>query len=116
PSYYILFGVFFAQSSRFLRDFSNLRDSHFVLLIARTFSEDLKWRIVYLYYDGHSRRKISELLHISRSIVNKVLQIYVKWGTVVNPWQKPPGRHKTLSHDEMKVLLINKRKYEQIEI
>ncbi|CAB4479059.1 unnamed protein product [Rhizophagus irregularis] len=31
-----------------------------------------------LPYD-HSQRKFSELLHISRSIVNKALQIYVKW-------------------------------------
>ncbi|CAB5379810.1 unnamed protein product [Rhizophagus irregularis] len=34
--------------------------------------------------------------------VDNVLQIYVQWGTVVNPWQKPPERHKTLTQNEMK--------------
>ena len=69
-----------------------------------TFSEDLKWRVVYLYHDGHSRENITKLLHISKSTVDRVLQVYVKWGTVMNPWQKPPGRHKTLSRNEMKVV------------
>ena len=67
------------------------------------FSENLKWRVVYLYHDGYSRKKIARLLHISNSTVDKILQIYVQWGTVVNPWQKPPGRHKTLTQNEMKV-------------
>jgi transposase len=72
--------------------------------MAHTFSEDLKWRVVYLYHDGYSRGKIAALLHISKGTVDKVLRIYVQWGTVVNPWQKPPGRHKTLNQDEMKVI------------
>ncbi|CAB4496411.1 unnamed protein product [Rhizophagus irregularis] len=72
--------------------------------MARSFSEDLKWRVVYLYHDGHRRKKIAELLHISKATVDKVLQIYVQWGTVVNPWQKLPGRHKTLTRNEMKIL------------
>ena len=72
--------------------------------MAYALSEDLKWRIIYLYHDGYSRKNISKLLYISRSIIDKVLQTYVQWGTVVNPWRKPPGRHKTLNRDEMKVI------------
>ncbi len=72
--------------------------------MAYALSKDLKWRIVYLYYDGYSRKKISKLLYISKSTVDKVLQIYIQWGTVVNPWQKSPGRHKILTHSDMKVI------------
>jgi transposase len=72
-----------------------------------TFSEGLKWRVVYLYHDGHSRENIAKLLHISKSTIDRVLQVYVKWGMVMNPWQKLPGRHKTLSRNEMKVLLFH---------
>ena len=53
--------------------------------MARAYGEDLKWRIVYLYHDGYSRKKIARLLHISKATVDKILQIYVQWGTVVNP-------------------------------
>jgi len=72
--------------------------------MARTFSEDLKWRIVYLYYDGYSRSRIAKILYTSKGVVNKVLQIYTQWGTIVNPWRKPPGRHKTLNRNEMMVI------------
>ncbi|CAB5363445.1 unnamed protein product [Rhizophagus irregularis] len=72
--------------------------------MARAFSEDLKWRIIYLHHDGYSRIKIARLLHISKCTVDNILQIYVQWGTVVNPWQKPPGRHKTLTQNEMKLI------------
>jgi len=41
--------------------------------MTRAFSEDLKWRVVYLYHDGHGRKKIAELLYISKSTVNKIL-------------------------------------------
>ena len=75
-----------------------------MLLMAYAFSKDLKWRIIYLYHDGYSRKKISKLLYISKGTVDKVLQIYVQWGTVVNPWRKLPGRHKTLNQNEMKVI------------
>jgi hypothetical protein len=72
--------------------------------MVRSFSEDLKWRIVFLRHDGHSRKKIAELLYISKGIVDKVWQIYIRWGTVVDPWRKSPGRHKILNRCEMKVL------------
>ncbi|GBB98439.1 hypothetical protein RclHR1_32280001 [Rhizophagus clarus] len=90
--------------------------------MARAFSEDLKWRIVYLYHDGHNRKKIAELLHISKYTVDKVLQIYVQWGTVVNLWQKLPGCCKTLTRNEMKILQelvkdkLHRVAYEQNEL
>ncbi|GES93184.1 helix-turn-helix domain-containing protein [Rhizophagus clarus] len=74
------------------------------LEVSRAFSDDLKWRIVYLYHDGYNQKKIAKLLHISKCTVDKVLQIYVQWGTMVNPWQKLPGCHKTLTRNEMKIL------------
>lgn len=76
--------------------------------MARAFSEDLKWRIVFLYYNGHSSDKIAEFLYISRTTVKKVLQIYMRWGTVEDPWKKPSGRNKTLTRDDMKVFTIYK--------
>ena len=68
------------------------------------FSEDLKWRVVYLYRNSHSRRRIAELLHISKGTVDKTLRVYMQWEAVVNPWQKPPGRYKILNRNEMKVI------------
>ncbi|GES90178.1 homeodomain-like protein [Rhizophagus clarus] len=67
----------------FLCDYSRFFSTIF---IAHAFSEDLKWRIVYLYYD--------------------VLQIYVQWETVVNPWQKLPGYRKTLTRNEIKIIIL----------
>ncbi|CAG8709060.1 10349_t:CDS:1, partial [Funneliformis mosseae] len=68
----------------------------------RAFSEDLKWRIVFLYHDGHNQEKIAKLLHICKGTFKKVLQIYVRWKTVVDPWQRPLRRHKTLTWSDMK--------------
>ena len=62
----------------------------------RSFSEDLKWRVVFLSYDRYSNDKISKLLYISRSFVYKVLKIYSKWGAVTDPWRRIPGRKKNL--------------------
>jgi transposase len=72
--------------------------------MARAFSEDLKWRIVFLYYNGHSSNKIAELLYISKTTVKKVLQIYMRWGAVIDPWKRPPGRNKTQTQDDMKLI------------
>ncbi|PKB93508.1 hypothetical protein RhiirA5_507947 [Rhizophagus irregularis] len=49
---------------------------------------------------------------LNKRTVDNILQIYVQWGTVINLWQKPPGRHKTLTQNEMKILreLITKDK------
>lgn len=67
------------------------------------YSNDLKWRIIYLQNDGYSKKQISKILYISISLVSKVLQLYKKWGTVTNPWSKIPGRHKTFDRNDMNV-------------
>jgi len=53
--------------------------------MAKTLVEDLKWRIVLLYYDGYSKKQIAQLLYVGKTLVNKVIHIYKKWGCVVNP-------------------------------
>jgi len=70
------------------------------------YSNDLKWRIIYLHYDDYSTLQIANLLYISKSFVNKVLRIYKKWGTVTNPWRQIPGRHKTFNRNDMNVRLL----------
>jgi transposase len=71
------------------------------------FSIDLKWRIVYLYYDGYSKRKIAQILYMSKYTVKKVLRNYRKWGCVIDPWLKKAGRYKTFNGDDMKASIIS---------
>ncbi len=78
--YYLTF--FLLKVRDFFIVYSILKDLYVFFLMARSFSEDLKWRVVFLYHDGHKRKKIAELLHISKATVDKVLQIYVQWETV----------------------------------
>ena len=70
------------------------------------YSDDLKWRIIYLQYDGYSKSQIAKLLYISKGLVKKVLRLYKKWGTITNPWQQIPGRHKTFNRNDMNVMII----------
>ena len=67
------------------------------------YSNDLKWRIIYLHYDGFSKEQISKFLYISMSLVKKVLCLYKTWKTVTNPWRQIPGRHKTFNQNDMNV-------------
>ena len=67
------------------------------------YNEDLKLRVIYLQYDGYSKKEISKILCISISLVNRVLRLYKKRGTVINPWKKIPGRHKTFGRNDMNV-------------
>ena len=67
------------------------------------YSNDLKWHIIYLQYDGYSKEQISKLLYISIALVKKVLHLYKKWGTVNNPWRQIPGQHKTFNQSDMNV-------------
>ena len=66
------------------------------------FSTDLKWRVVYLYYDGFSTKKIAQILYMSKYSVKKILRIYRKWGCVINLLLKRAGRHKTFNGEDMK--------------
>src|SRR5260363_49802 len=46
------------------------------------YSDDLKWRIIYLHYDNYSISQIISILYISKGLVRKVLRLYKKWGNV----------------------------------
>jgi transposase len=63
-----------------------LRISNLGLLNIDSFLEmlsaDLKWRIVYLMWDGYSTREISALLYISQSTVSRVIRLYSETGSV----------------------------------
>lgn len=65
-----------------------LPEDHIKLNMLPAYSNDLKWRIIYLHYYGYSKEQISKLLYFSISFINKVLNLYKKWGTVTNPGDK----------------------------
>jgi transposase len=71
--------------------------------MGRSFSEDLKWRVVYLYQDGYSKRRISELLYMSYSGVCKTLRNFRRWNCVANPFKGASGRKKLFKGSDMKV-------------
>lgn len=71
--------------------------------MAKTLAEDLKWRIILLYYDGYSRKQIAQLLYVGKTLVNKVILIYKRWGCVVNPWKRITGRKKIFNRNDMNV-------------
>ena len=70
----------------------------------KEFSEDLRWRIIYLYYDGLSSVDIANTLHMSKSVVNKIIAIYNRWACVKNPFKGIPGRRKLFSGEDLAVL------------
>jgi len=70
------------------------------------FSTDLKWRIIFLYYDGFSTRQVAKMLYMSRFTVKKVLGIYRKWGCIVDPWIKKTGRRKIFNGNDMKASIF----------
>jgi transposase len=66
----------------------------------------LKWRIVYLYNEGFSRKKISRYLYIGMTTVGNVLRIFNKWGCVESPLKGQRGRRKRFSVQNMEVLAL----------
>ena len=67
-------------------------------------SEDLRWRIVYLYNDDYSITDIANTLYISKSFVIKIINLYKRWACVVNPVKGIPGRKKLFSRRDMCIL------------
>jgi len=63
----------------------------------REYSEDLRWRVVYLYTDGFSCIDIANILYISKSSVVRIIKIYEKWACVTNPFKGIPGRRSSLA-------------------
>ena len=70
----------------------------------REFSEDLYWRIIYLYTDGLSIVEIANTLYMSKGVVNKIIKRYNHWACVKNPFKCVPGRRKLFSRTDMSIL------------
>jgi len=39
-------------------------------------SEDLRWRVIYLFYDSYGIQEIAELLRLSTATVKRILACY----------------------------------------
>jgi transposase len=66
-------------------------------------SEDLRWRIVYLFYDSHGIQEIAELLRLGTATVKRVIACYQKWKCVINSLKGLTGRRKIYNGTHMKV-------------
>ncbi|GBB91264.1 hypothetical protein RclHR1_18430004 [Rhizophagus clarus] len=62
----------------------------------KEFSVDLRWRVVYLYYDDLSTVDIANTLHMSKSIVNKIIKRYNRWVCVENPFKAALERNEII--------------------
>ena len=67
-------------------------------------SEDLCWRVIYLFMDGFSTADIVSTLYVSKGFVNKVKKRYIRWGGVKNPFKGVPGHRKLFSRTDMAIL------------
>ena len=74
--------------------------------MSKKYSEDLKWRIVYLWNDNYSIEQISRFFYISEKTVYKVLNNYILWKDVKDPIQRPKGRRKFFNNSDLKVCII----------
>lgn len=72
----------------------------------RSMSEDLKWRIIYLSRDGYSTKQITRLLYLSKSMINKTILTFNKWGCVNNPLRGKQGRKKIFGRHDLNVRLF----------
>ena len=70
----------------------------------KEFSEDLRWRVVYLYCDGLSITNIANTLYMSKSVVVKIINLYEKWACITNPFKGVPGRRKLFNREDMYIL------------
>ena len=70
----------------------------------KEYSEDLRWRVVYLYNDYFSITDIANTLYISKSSVIRIINLYKKWACVTNPFKGIPGKRKLFSRGDMYIL------------
>ena len=70
----------------------------------RGFSEDLCWRIIYLYTEGLSTTEIANTIHISKGVVNKIEKRYNHWAYVKNPFKGIPDQRKLFSREDLAIL------------
>jgi transposase len=69
-------------------------------------SEDLRWRVVYLFYDSYSIQEIAALLKLSMSTIKRIIACYQQWKCVINPLKGQTGRRKIFNGTDMKVSLF----------
>ena len=69
-------------------------------------SEDLKWRVVYLWLDGHKSKEISQLLYISEVTVKRILHYYNLWMCVNNPFKRKQGRKRVFNNNDINVNIL----------
>lgn len=74
--------------------------------MTKAFSEDLKWRIIYLWNDGYSAKRISTMFYISERTVHRVIKYYKLWQNIKNPIVTKPGRRKIFNNSDMRVCII----------
>ena len=65
--------------------------------------EDLRWRVIYLYYDSFSLQEISKLLKISAPTVTRIKKCFEQWRCIINPLKGQAGRRKIFNGSNMKV-------------
>jgi hypothetical protein len=70
---------------------------------SNTISEDLRWRVVYLYNDGYSLQETSELLKISAPTITRIMKCFQQWRCVTNPLKRQAGRRKIFNGSDMRV-------------
>jgi transposase len=72
--------------------------------MGKTISEDLRWRVVYLFCDSYEIQEIAELLRLSTATVKRIVKCYQQWRCVVNPLKGSVGRRKIFNGIHMKVI------------
>jgi transposase len=73
--------------------------------MAKAFSEDLKWRIIYLWLEGFSSKYISRLFYIGEKTIYRVVNNYKFWNNVEDLKEKELGRKKIFNNSDMKVYI-----------
>jgi len=72
--------------------------------MGRTISEDLRWRVVYLFYDSYEVQEIAELLKLSIATIRRIIICYQQWKCVINPLKGQTGRRKIFNGTHLKVV------------
>ena len=70
----------------------------------KEFSEDLYWRIIYLYTDGLSTVDIANTLHMSKGVVNKIKKRYNRQVCVINPFKGVSDQRKLFDRRDLTIL------------
>ncbi len=77
----------------------------------RPVSKDLKARIPILQQQGYNVKKICNILGIRKTLVYRSLAHDRRYGVPHNPHSRCSGRHRVLSHEDLKLIiaLLNRR-------